>query len=97
MSDETREDTLLCFLTPDRMCGADCMAYVTFPRTASSSELSEHQAHCILLSSAERVGRNITILASDLVKTSRRQRIAAADKAREASTPKPPINPFPKP
>lgn len=76
MSNETEEELyaqeemkprtsgLYCFMDATRVCGAECMAYVTHPRSSASSELAEQQQHCALLNSAERLGRNVTALAS---------------------------------
>lgn len=54
MDDDPRNG-LTCFMDMDRQCGADCMAWQTFP--AESTYLSEDQKHCVLLIAAERLGR----------------------------------------
>jgi len=95
-------DKLFCFLEQDRLCGASCMAFVTHPRRAEVSELVESQSHCSLLLAADRLGRNITILASTLSQSERRRKMADIDAKRDANTPKPegpfaqPASPFPK-
>ena len=53
----------MCFLNADRGCGAECLAYVTHPKLAQSSELTVEQAHCALINNAERCGRGV-IMAS---------------------------------
>ena len=52
---EIQADDLLCWLNPDRICGADCQAYTTLP--AESNILNEQQKHCVLLVALERLGR----------------------------------------
>lgn len=95
-------DRLFCFLEQDRVCGPACMAFLTHPRSSDSSELATSQEHCALLLAADRIGRNITILASTLAQSERRRKMADIDAKREAGTPKPegpfaqPTSPFPK-
>lgn len=113
MSEETEEastgfipeirshEGLCCFLTADRVCGPDCMAFVTNPTASQKSELSEQQQHCSLLVSAERVGRHLPIIASilnaactTLEAREKRSKIEDADRRRNASTHGVPPNPF---
>lgn len=75
---------LYCFLSEERMCGAECMAFTTYPKKADSSELSNQQAHCVLLNNADRLGRNVTIAASVLAKSVKKKVLTEADKARAA-------------
>jgi len=103
--DKTGLEQMMCFMDAERICGPDCMAFLTFPRRANSSELSEMQSHCTFLSSADRIGRNITILASALHDTARRAKTKDMDAEREkAKGPPatqlgpfatPPTSPFP--
>lgn len=81
----TRPETtgLYCFLQDTRVCGASCMAYVTYPKASSSSELGGQQQHCALLSGVERVGRNVTVLASIQANTAKRAQVEAADRRRD--------------
>jgi hypothetical protein len=56
--DEKDDDTrngLMCFIDGDRECGADCMAWVTFP--SESPYLSEQGKNCAVLVGVERLGR----------------------------------------
>jgi hypothetical protein len=78
-----RTTGLFCFLNSDRVCGAECMAFVTHPRMASSSEMNAQQQHCVLLTSAERVGRNVTAIASMQASSLKKTRIDKADQQRE--------------
>ena len=67
-----------CFLHDAVECGAECMAYVTAPRTSTASELNEQQSHCALLLGVDRAGRALTILSSIASKSD----IKSADDAR---------------
>lgn len=76
-------NNLYCFMDSERVCGADCMAFITFPRASNSSELSEFQTHCSLLSAADRLGRNVTIVAAELVARNKRDKINRIDDDRK--------------
>lgn len=102
--DKTGLEQMMCFMDAERICGPDCMAFLTFPRRANSSELSEMQSHCTFLSSADRIGRNITILAAALHATSIRNKTKDMDDKREHAKgtatqqgpfAQPPASPFP--
>ena len=72
-----------CFLDRDRMCTAECMAYVTHPRhKSSSSDLSEEQSHCALLAGLERTGRGVIALAGTVGQATRKKGIEDADRRR---------------
>lgn len=73
---------LMCWKDSKLACGGSCMAYVTHPRRANSSELSEQQTHCSLLTSMERLGRNSSILADLLTRNERRRKSEEADRKR---------------
>ena len=73
---------LFCFLSPDRVCGAECAAFVTSPRLPVRSELNEQQAHCELMLCMERMGRNITVIAQIAAEGVKKKSIAEADKQR---------------
>lgn len=51
----TPKTGLMCFLNSERECGADCMAYNTYP--SESPYLDEQQKHCTFIVGVERVGR----------------------------------------
>jgi len=86
VTDEDREgiEQLYCFLGSERVCGADCMGFITFPKRSESSELSELQSHCGLLQNIDRAGRNLVILAGTLVSNSKASKRDKQDAAREA-------------
>lgn len=54
--DEPGKNGLMCFLDDTRECGPDCMGYVT-EQVAAPSILGPQQKNCILIISAERIGR----------------------------------------
>ncbi len=97
---EMKEGGLDCFLSDVRPCGPSCMAFVTSPRFTDKSELSHQQQHCSLLTSVERVGRHLPILASildsgqkTLEASERRKKTQDADRQRENAMGH--TNPFP--
>lgn len=55
LEDDAENNGLVCFMNMDRPCGADCMAYTG--ETSESKYLSSQQKDCIVLVSAERLGR----------------------------------------
>ena len=57
------EGKLFCFLTPERLCGADCMAYLTTPPN-TPDHVGQQWPRCLLLVNAERAGKHLVILAS---------------------------------
>jgi len=79
---------LICFRSPDRVCGADCMAYTT--ASHGGDELSEQQGHCSILVSQHRVGKHSVIIASMMAQQMKAERNARADKSRAAPAPVPP-------
>jgi hypothetical protein len=93
-----RTTGLYCFMSAVRVCGPDCMGYVTHPRSSPIGELGTQGVHCILLSTAERLGRGVLALASMQAATVTKQRNKDADRAREeqfaAATPNPAASPF---
>jgi hypothetical protein len=82
--EEMRPDTtgLYCFLNDERVCGAECMAFITFPKQSDNSELGKQQAHCALLNNADRLGRNVVIAVSMLARAEKKKRSAEADQKR---------------
>lgn len=71
---------LMCPFDLARPCGANCMAYVTFPRRSAVSELNEQSAHCSLIVGVERLGRNLTILTEMEARAEKKRQLAEADK-----------------
>ena len=86
---------LYCFLNQKRGCGADCMAYVTFPHKGKEAELNSQQSHCEFVLAAERASRHIALIASAVIDTQRKQRIREADEQRVKAA-GPPLDPRPK-
>lgn len=87
---------LYCFIDSCRACGPDCLAYVAFPniKTIQTSELSEQQVHCAVVTGIERAGRGIIMLASSVSGLLKKQEIQAADASRRASIPDTVTSPF---
>lgn len=83
-TDESRNG-LMCFLDDTRECGPDCMGYVSEAVDAPSI-LGPQQKNCILIISAERLGRfagnAVTLLKRSQDKADRE----AADKKRSVQT-----------
>lgn len=52
-----------CFLNQDRVCSADCMAYVTSP-PEDPAYVGQQWARCLILLNAERAGKHLVVLAS---------------------------------
>lgn len=59
---EPKETGLFCFISPDRVCGADCMAYSDPPN--HKDFVGKQWAHCLLLVNTHRAGKHLTVLAS---------------------------------
>lgn len=55
LDDDAEKNGLICFMNPDRSCGADCMAYTTF--ASESPYLNDQQKHCVAIVGVERLGR----------------------------------------
>lgn len=60
--DDSLDNGLLCAFNADRQCGPDCMAFTTV--AAESPTLGPQQKNCVLIVSAERVGRYLGGLVS---------------------------------
>lgn len=50
-----------CFLNQERVCGPDCMAYLTKP-PEGPAYMGEQWAQCHLLVNADRTGRHLSII-----------------------------------
>lgn len=86
--DDPGKNGLMCFLDDTRECGPDCMGYVTEPVEAPTI-LGPQQKNCILIISAERMGRYMSNGVS-LIKRAQDKAVKdAADKARTNVTPPP--------
>ena len=93
------QDAVDCFRDRGRICGPDCVAWVTYP-SQDKGRLSSTQRHCLELSSLERSARHTTIIAATLADMYKKSRTAVADQQRKDSmgdTPKggPFSDPFP--
>lgn len=66
-SEKSAENMLRCFISPDRACGPDCMAFTT---TTPSGNDYRDQAwpHCLVLTNIHRAGKHLIILAESVTK-----------------------------
>lgn len=62
---QTEPSGLCCFLQQERVCGADCMAFLPQPPQGVHYQ-GEQWAHCQLLVNADRVGRHLVIITQQL-------------------------------
>jgi hypothetical protein len=87
MKDDDSRNGLMCFLDQTRECGAGCMAYLTTP--PEGTDYLGQWSNCMLLVSAHRGAKHLTILAQVTDGFLQKQRAQAADQARHAQTPPP--------
>jgi len=82
------QNGLMCFLDASRECGAECMAFITEPVEAPNI-LGPQQRNCILIVSAERVGRYMSGLVQLVKKGQEKTDKEAADRKRTQVAPPP--------
>lgn len=75
------EEKLYCYRDKDRICGPECTAWITNPPT-DKGPLEYTQRHCLILSSAERTARHVTIIAATLAESEKREKVAEQDRQR---------------
>ncbi len=63
--DNSIHEQIDCYRDKNRICGPDCVAWVTDP-PANKGSLSFTQEHCLLISAAERTARHVTGIAAAL-------------------------------
>jgi hypothetical protein len=80
-------DALFCFLNPKRVCGPDCVSFVTYPKRGKDSELNDTQAHCELILAAERASRHVAIIASMMADGQKKQKTKELDEQRSKAAP----------
>lgn len=86
MRDEPEKKSgLYCFLNPDRVCGSECMAYVSPPDGPDYRD--QQWANCLLLVNAHRGGKHLVVLASTTGELLQRAKNEAADQARNRPGP----------
>lgn len=83
MGDDRRPDELMCFMNMERICGPDCVSFRTIPD--ENVQLDSNQQHCILLSSVERAGRSLNIIAGLINNVDKRMRRNEEDAQRGAA------------
>lgn len=80
--DNSIKDAVDCFRDRGRICGPDCVAWVTHPPD-DKGRLSFTQRHCLELSSLERSARHTTIIAATLAEMYKKSKTASADQQRK--------------
>jgi hypothetical protein len=81
-TDDPTVNGLMCFIDRNRECGADCMAFLSEP--SESPILGVQQKNCLLIVSAERLGRYASGIVSTLNKMHQKSAAEAADRVRLA-------------
>ena len=66
---------LFCFMNADRVCSADCMAFL-HPPPAEPDYAGQQWASCLLLVNVHRGGKHLVILASEAHKLAAQGRTA---------------------
>ncbi len=75
-----KEGGLSCFISQDRLCGPDCMAFL--PQVPEGKDfVGEQWAHCMLLANVHRSAKHLVIIASEMSS-------ANADARRKQNAPK---------
>lgn len=81
--DDVAENEVFCFLDHGRPCTAECIAYKTFPD--ESRHVEQHQSHCVVLTSVERAGRSLNIVAGLISQIVSKKKVEDADAKRAAA------------
>lgn len=83
MRDDTNKEGMHCFLNSERVCGADCMAFVApIEKPDHSDFIGKEWAQCHLLINAHRVGKHVAILAVTADSLLKKVKTYFADKER---------------
>lgn len=95
-------DRVFCFIDHGRVCGPDCLGFMTHKADMKNTELDDNQRHCILLVNSDRLARHAVVIASLFATVEKKKRTEAQDRRRVENTPKPgpfaapaPVSPFP--
>ena len=98
--DGSVKEQIDCYRDASRICGPDCVAWVTNP-PVNKGGLTFTQYHCLLLSTAERMARHVTGIAAALANIHTKAKTDAQDRERkDAMSPVsggPFSDPFPSP
>lgn len=54
-----------CFFNQDRVCGPDCMAYLSSP-PSGKAYVGENWSHCHLLVNIDRTGRHLALIHQEI-------------------------------
>jgi hypothetical protein len=79
---------LVCFMDHNRVCGPDCMAYLSDPPEQADYR-GQQWANCMLLVNAHRAGKHLTIVAQVVSEFTQKSKAHAADQARAGQVPPP--------
>lgn len=88
LEDEPEKNGLYCFLDMSRPCGPDCMSYLS-ERPEGTDYQGNQWSQCLLLVSAHRGAKHLTILASVTDGLLKKTRMQTADQARATQNPPP--------
>lgn len=80
-------DKLICYRDAHRVCGPDCMAFITPPQ--GPDYIGQQWARCMLLVNTHRTGKHLVILADAVSQQTKKAAVALADAARSAQPPPP--------
>ncbi len=83
---EVQPGTLFCFLSENRPCNSDCVAYLTM-RPQGDDYAEQGWSQCAVLVNTHRAGKHLTVLASLGSDMMKHFRIAKADATRNANNP----------
>jgi len=67
--EDTQHQRLYCYKDNSRVCGPDCMAYLTNP-PMDKEYMGQPWSQCLLLVNAQRTGKHLVIIAAALSKVS---------------------------
>ena len=91
--DDSIKEQIDCYRDAKRICGPDCVAWVTNP-PKNKGGLAFTQHHCLLLSAAERTARHVTGIAAALASIHTKAKTDAQDRERKDAMNPPSGGPF---
>lgn len=77
---------LACFISQQRVCGPDCMAFLPQP-PEGPAYIGEQWAHCMVLVNTDRVGRHLVVLTDVVSKAASRFMQKQAEATRNQPAP----------
>lgn len=79
------KDSLFCFKDPNRVCGADCMAYADQPE--GQEYIGKPWSRCLILLNQHRMGKHLVILTNIVDRIEKR--MIDARRANQTPPPRP--------